>query len=158
MVKITIIAVGRLKERYLQEGVAEFSKRLRPYCKLTVREAPAQHDEENAARQKQLLESEALKIRAMIPARSTVVALTIEGYQCDSLTLASKIEKMMREGCSHFTFLIGGSRGLDETLKKEADICLSLSNCTFPHQLTRLILLEQLYRIFKIINGENYHK
>lgn len=145
---IQIVAVGKLKEDYLRGAQKEYSKRLSRFCKLRITEV----DEDTS------LEKEAVRIRKALPPNTHVFALAIEGKKYDSVELANHLENLMICGKSDMTFVIGGSTGLDKTLLKEADGLISMSNLTFPHQLARIILLEQIYRSFKIIAGETYHK
>ena len=141
---IRIIAVGKLKEDYLRDAQKEYSKRLSRFCKLNIVEA----DEDFT------LEKEADRIRKALTANSHVIALAIEGKKYDSVGFARYLENLMISGKSHISFIIGGSDGLDESILTEADNLLSMSDMTFPHQLARIILLEQIYRAFKIINNE----
>lgn len=145
---IQIIAVGKLKEDYLRGAQQEYAKRLSRFCKLKVIEV----DEDST------LEREAERIRKVLPANSHVIALAIEGKKYDSVGFARHLENLMVGGKSDITFIIGGSTGLDNSILKAADSLLSMSDMTFPHQLARIILLEQIYRAFKIINNETYHK
>ena len=145
---IQIIAVGKLKEEYLRGAQREYSKRLSRFCKLRIIEV----DEEST------LEKEADRIRKVLPASSHVIALAIEGKKYDSVGFSRHMENLMIGGKSNITFIIGGSAGLDKSILKEAHSLLSMSDMTFPHQLARIILLEQIYRSFKIINNETYHK
>jgi len=145
---IHIIAVGKLKEDYLRGTQKEYSKRLSRFCKLKITEV----DEDIN------LEKEADRIRKALPANSHVTALAIEGKKYDSVGFARYLENLMIRGKSDISFIIGGSDGLDKSILSEADSLLSMSDMTFPHQLARIILLEQIYRAFKIINNETYHK
>ena len=145
---INIIAVGKLKEDYLRGAQKEYSKRLSRFCRLKIIEV----DEEGS------LEKEAAGIRKALPAGAHVIALAIEGKKYDSVGFARCLENLMIGGKSSITFIIGGSDGLDKSILSEADTLLSMSDMTFPHQLARIILLEQIYRAFKIINNETYHK
>lgn len=145
---IQIIAVGKLKEDYLRGAQQEYAKRLSRFCKLKVVEV----DEDST------LEREADRIRKVLPVNSHVIALAIEGKKYDSVGFARHLENLMVGGKSDITFIIGGSTGLDKSILKAADSLLSMSDMTFPHQLARIILLEQIYRAFKIINNETYHK
>lgn len=158
--KITIIAVGKLKEKYLKDGIAEYSKRLSRFCDLEIIEVDDEQAPENLspAGEAQVKKKEAEKILKKVKDGSLPVVLDVKGEKVDSEGFAAKMQSFFVSGSSHITFIIGGSLGLDEGLVKTARLKLSLSNLTFPHQLARLILLEQLYRVFKIINGEVYHK
>ena len=158
--KITVITVGKLKERYLKEGIAEYSKRLSRFCDLEIIEIEDEQTPENlsAANGIQVKRKEADKIQKKIKEGSVLIILDIKGEKLDSEEFASKLSSFFISGSSHLTFIIGGSLGLDDSLIKRANFRLSMSDLTFPHQLARLILLEQLFRCFKIINGEVYHK
>ena len=160
MLKITIVSVGKLKEKYLREAVEEYSKRLSRYCTLNIIEVPDEPSAENAgeAEEEAVREKESARILAKIPERSYVVALDIGGKQLSSEELAAKISELQVRGESHITFIIGGSLGFSDSVRKRADMRLSFSKMTFPHQLMRVILLEQIYRSFRIMNHEPYHK
>lgn len=145
---INIVAVGKLKEDYLKGAQKEYTKRLSRFCNIRIIEV-----EEDTS-----IEREADRIRKALPSSSYVIALVIEGKKYDSVGFARHLEKLMIGGRSDITFVIGGSDGLDKSFLKEADSLLSLSDMTFPHQLARIILLEQVYRAFKIIHNETYHK
>lgn len=154
--KITILAVGRLKERFWKDAVAEYLKRLSAYADVDIVEVddidPA-HGGEAAARQR---EAQAL-IKA-IPAGSTTYLLAIEGTHVSSEDIAARIAERALAGSSHFTFIIGGSTGVDESVRRRCDAAISLGRITLPHNLARVVLVEQIYRAFKIIKGEPYHK
>ena len=158
--KITIIAVGKLKEKYLKEGIAEYSKRLSRFCDLNIIEVADEQAPENlsSAQEEQVKKREAERILKRVSSGSFLIVLDVKGKKLDSEGFASKLKSLFLSGNSNITFVIGGSLGLDGELLRKADFSLSLSDMTFPHQLTRLILLEQLFRAFKIINGEPYHK
>lgn len=158
--KITIIAVGKLKEKYLKEGIAEYSKRLSRFCDLNIIEVADEQAPENlsSAQEEQVKKREAERILKRVSSGSFLIVLDVKGKKLDSEGFASKLRSLFLSGNSNITFVIGGSLGLDGELLRKADFSLSLSDMTFPHQLTRLILLEQLFRAFKIINGEPYHK
>jgi 23S rRNA (pseudouridine1915-N3)-methyltransferase len=143
MLNIRVICVGRLKERFYTDAAGEYIKRLAGYCKLEVVEIP---------------EHRATAIEGNIPDGSMAVALCIEGREIDSPGLAKLLSDCAVQGTSRLCFIIGGSNGLDEEIKNRADIRLSLSRMTFPHNLARVMLLEQLYRAFTIIEGGKYHK
>lgn len=157
---ISIIAVGKIKEKYLKEGIKEYLKRLGPYAKVEIIEVGDEPHGVNLspAEELQIKEKEGEKIKKYIKENSFVIALALEGEMLSSEALAAKLHSLALRGTSHLTFLIGGSLGLAPSLLKQADYLLCLSPMTFPHQLVRLILLEQLYRAFKIIKGEPYHK
>ena len=157
---IQIISVGKLKEKYLKDAVLEYTKRLSRFCKIEILEASEEKVPETLSGQEeeQARKREAEKIRSLLAKNTFTIVLDLQGEQPDSEQMAKKLSAWMLQGKSHITFIIGGSIGLDRQLVKEADYSLCLSNMTFPHQLTRVILLEQIYRCFKIINHETYHK
>lgn len=157
---ITIIAVGKLKEAYWREAVAEYSKRLSHYCKLTIVELPDEQtpDHASAALTAQIIDREGERILRAVPQKSYLIALAIEGKTFDSISFANKLSDLALAGSSDFTFVIGGSLGLSSAVLNRADMRLSFSQFTFPHQLMRIILLEQIYRAFRIQNHEPYHK
>ena len=159
MLKITIIAVGKAKERYLADGYSEYSKRLSGYCNLNVVElSPAKADESSSASILAAIENEGDRILAKTPSRALILPLCIEGKQMPSTSLAELIRSTANSGISEVCFIIGGSYGLSDRVKKLGKIKFSMSEMTFPHQLARLMLLEQIYRAFKINEGGNYHK
>ena len=157
---ITIIAIGKLKEKYLRDGINEYLKRLQSYAKVEIIELADEKEPYNAstAEEKQIKIKEGERIKAKIKPDSYLIALAIEGKQFTSPALAQKIDSLSSAGNSHLTFIIGGSLGLSDEILKSADLLLSFSELTFPHQLMRLILLEQIYRSFRIIKGQPYHK
>ena len=158
--KLTIIAVGKLKEKYLKQGIDEYSKRLSRFCDLEIIEIEDEQAPENLspAQELQVKKKEADRILKKVKNGATLVVMDVKGERCDSEGFAAKLNSFFVSGSSHITFVIGGSLGLDSELIKRADLRFSLSALTFPHQLARLILLEQVYRAFKIMNGEVYHK
>lgn len=158
--KITIICVGKIKEKYFRDAIAEYEKRLGKYCKLTIIEVQDEKTPDNAgeALEEQIKEKEALRILKHIKEDAYVYSLEIEGEKPDSVMLAGQINTLAVQGKSHIQFIIGGSLGLHESVSKAADRAISFSNMTFPHQLMRVILLEQIYRSYRIIMGEPYHK
>lgn len=158
--KITIIAVGKLKEKYFHMGIAEYAKRLSRYCKLEIIELADEKAPENMslAQEEEVKNKEGKRILDHIKEDTYVIALAIEGKVFSSEEMAKKIEDLSLKGRSHITFIIGGSIGLSKEVLNRADFQLSFSKMTFPHQLMRLILLEQVYRWFKIIKGEPYHR
>lgn len=158
--KITVIAVGKLKEKYLKEGIAEYAKRLSRFCDLEVIEVEDEHAPEglSPAQENHVKAKEADRIRKKLKDGTLLAVLDIKGEMMDSEALAARMQSFFVSGNSHITFVIGGSLGLENELVKSAGFRLSLSKLTFPHQLARLVLLEQLFRVFKIINGETYHK
>ena len=148
--KITLITVGKIKEKYLRDAIGEYSKRLSKYCKLEIIEV---NDESNG----NILEKEKNHIIRYINDHDYVVTLEIDGNMIDSVELSKKIDQTLIN-FSNITFVIGGSYGLSDEIKKRSNYKLSFSKMTFPHQLFRVLLLEQIYRSFKIINNESYHK
>ena len=157
---ITVICIGKLKERYWREAVGEYSKRLGSYCSLRIQElkevrlpAGAGPAEEEAVK---IAEGE--EILSRVNKDMFVVSLEIRGKRMSSETLAEKLRNLALEGRSEIAFVIGGSLGLSEAVSRRADLKLSFSDMTFPHQMMRVILLEQIYRSFRIIRGEPYHK
>ena len=158
--KITIISVGKIKEKFFVDAIKEYSKRLSKYCKLNIVEVKDEKTKENASQTEEdiVKETEGKRILDKISDSSKVIALAIEGNELDSVELAKQIEEFRISGTSDITFVIGGSLGLHKTVLDRADMKLSFSKMTFPHQLMRVILLEQIYRSFRIINNEPYHK
>lgn len=158
--KIEIIAVGKLKEQYLREAVKEYSKRLSRNCNLVVYEVKEEvvSSHPSVAEREHALRGEGERIKKHIKDGAFVVALDIKGEEASSEALAHNLEELMLQGKSHFTFLIGGSFGLHSSVLDRANWRLSFSKMTFPHQLMRVILCEQLYRSFTIQKGEPYHK
>lgn len=158
--KITILCVGKIKEKFYRDAIAEYEKRLSRYCKLEVIEVPDEKTPDSASEavQLQIKEKEAERMEKYLRDGSFVCALAIDGKQLDSVELSEKLERLGTSGTSHIIFMIGGSLGMSERLLKKADMKLSFSKMTFPHQLMRVILLEQIYRAYRIMNGEPYHK
>ena len=158
--KITMISVGKIKEKYFTGAIEEYAKRLSRYCKLDLIEVPDEKTPDGASEglELQIKEKEGERILQKIPDGAFVVALAIDGKMLDSEELAGQMERWNVGGISHVVFLIGGSLGLAPTVLKRADYKLSFSKMTFPHQLMRVILLEQIYRSFRIRNHEPYHK
>ena len=157
---ISIVTVGKLKEKYLKLGIEEYTKRLSSYSKIEIIEVPDEKAPEilSDAEMLQVKKKEGERILAKVPTDAHVIALAIEGKQKSSEELADKIDKLGTYGKSKVTFIIGGSLGLSDEVLKLADDKLSFSKMTFPHQLMRLILVEQVYRAFRINRGEPYHK
>lgn len=157
---IKIITVGKLKEKYLKEAVIEYMKRLTAYAKVEIIELVDEKETENSS----LKDIELIKIKEgkrildKIKERDYLILLDVEGKQISSEDLANKLEDLSLQGKSNLTFIIGGSNGVSEEIKNKSDFKLSFSKMTFPHQLMRVILLEQIYRGFKINKGEPYHK
>ncbi|MDX2225909.1 MAG: 23S rRNA (pseudouridine(1915)-N(3))-methyltransferase RlmH [Verrucomicrobiae bacterium] len=160
MIRIVILAVGRMREPWMAEGVAEYLKRLTPMARVEIREAPEEKvpDNPGPAQIRQVLAREAEGLGRMIEERTCRIVLDRGGTPLSSPQFAALIGEVSGQGRSHFTFLIGGSHGLDAGLISSADRSLSFGPMTYPHMLMRVILLEQLYRSFKIIRGEPYHK
>lgn len=158
--KITLVVVGKIKEKYFVDAIAEYTKRLSKYCKLEILQVDDEKtpDKASEARESQIKEKEGERILAKIPDGAYVIALAIEGKMLDSEELAEKINRLGVSGTSQIVFVIGGSLGLSGSVLKRADYKLSFSKMTFPHQLMRVILLEQIYRSYRIISGAPYHK
>ena len=158
--KISIISVGKLKKQYLKEGVGEYAKRLSRFCDLQLLEVADEQAPEylSAIQEEQVKKKEAVRILGKLKEGTFLIVLDVKGEKKSSEGFADTLQACFMGGKSNITFVIGGSLGLDAELIKKADLRLSFSDMTFPHQLTRLILLEQLFRAFKIINGETYHK
>ncbi len=160
MMNISVIAVGKIKDKYLIQGIAEYTKRLTRYIKLSITEIQDEAIPEGASQkqEEEVVIKEGKKILSSIKEDSFVITLCIEGDKYDSIELADKISRLAVQGKSNIAFVIGGSLGLWDQVKKRADMRLSFSKMTFPHQLMRLLLLEQVYRAFKINSNEVYHK
>ncbi|TWI59641.1 23S rRNA (pseudouridine(1915)-N(3))-methyltransferase RlmH [Halalkalibacter nanhaiisediminis] len=157
---ISIITVGKLKEKYLKQGIEEYTKRLSAYAKIEIIEVPDEKAPENLsdADMQQIKQKEGERILAKVHPDAHVIALAIEGRMLTSEQLADNIDKLATYGKSKIAFIIGGSLGLADEVMKRADESLSFSKMTFPHQLMRLVLVEQVYRAFRIVRGEPYHK
>ena len=160
MQKINLITVGKLKEPFYLDAVQEYTKRLQRHCKLSCIELSEQRlgDDPSPAEISRALASEAAAIREKLPKGGVLIAMCIEGKELPSPQFSELLSSYALSGRSEVSFLIGGSFGLDEALKKEADIRLSLSPMTFPHHLARVMLLEQIYRAYQIAEGSKYHK
>ena len=158
--KVTILCVGKIKEKFYRDAISEYEKRLSRYCKLEIIEVSDEKTPDNASEtvERQIKEKEAERMEKYLKEGSFICALAIDGKQLDSVELSEKIEKLGTGGISHIIFLIGGSLGMSDELLKRADMKLSFSRMTFPHQLMRVILLEQIYRAYRIMNHEPYHK
>lgn len=158
--KITVITVGKIKEKYLKDAIAEYTKRLGKYCRLEIIEVADEKtpDAASAAVEEGIREKEGMRILKYIRDDMYVITLEIKGKLLTSEELAEKIETLGVQGKSSIAFVIGGSIGLGEEVLRRSDFALSFSKMTFPHQLMRVILLEQVYRSYRIINGEPYHK
>lgn len=160
MLKAELVVIGKLKEEYLRQACDEYIKRLGAFCRVTVTELPESRVSQNPSPSEitDCLEKEGAAILAKIPAQSYMVAMCIEGELLTSPQLAAQIQKAASGGASHISFVIGGSWGLAPAVKKRADLRLSMSPMTFPHQLARVMVLEQLYRAMGINNHTKYHK
>ncbi len=158
--KITVIAVGKIKESFYREALLEYQKRLSRYCSLKIREVEDERtpDKISDTEKENILKKEGARIEKFLPEGVYVVTLEIGGKGFTSEAFAQEITNLGLRGQSHIVFVIGGSLGLHNTIKKRADLAISFSKMTFPHQLMRVFLLEQIYRAFRIINGEPYHK
>lgn len=158
--KITILTVGKIKEKFFEQAVAEYSKRLSRYCKLEIIQVADEKTPDGASEtvEEQIKEKEGNRILSQIKEDAYVIALAIEGKMLDSVELSEKLEKLGISGVSHIVIVIGGSLGLSKEVMQRADFSLSFSKMTFPHQLMRMILMEQIYRSYRIIHGEPYHK
>lgn len=157
--KITIACVGKIKEKYLTQGIEEFTKRLTPFCKLETLSINEERmpDDPSPAEKEIVLEKETRRLMGIIPENSYVILLDVIGKQISSPELAEKFDSLALSGVSHITFVIGGAFGYTDALRKRADFSLSFSKMTFTHQMIRLLLVEQIYRSFKISRGEKYH-
>lgn len=158
--RITLITVGKIKEKYLKDAIAEYQKRLGAYCKLEIIEVADEKTLDNASEvvEDSIRHKEGERILKYVKDDAYVITLEINGKQLSSEELADKMEKLGVQGTSHIMFIIGGSIGLGKEVLKRSDFALSFSKMTFPHQLMRVILLEQVYRGYRIMNGEPYHK
>ena len=158
--KITVLTVGKIKEKFYTAAIDEYSKRLSRYCKLNIIQVADEKTIENSTEKEMdiIKAKEGERILKNIPDDAFVITLEINGKMLDSEELADKINKLGIMGESHIVFVIGGSLGLLQDVSKRANFKLSFSKMTFPHQLMRVILLEQIYRSYRIINNEPYHK
>lgn len=158
--KITLLTVGKLKEKFFREAVSEYEKRLSRYCRLRIEETADEKTPEKTSetQREQILQKEGERILRLLPEDAYVITLEIDGRKLTSEKFAEEIERLGVGGISHIVFVIGGSLGLHHKIKERADLAVSFSDMTFPHQLMRVILLEQIYRAYRIINGEPYHK
>ena len=160
MQRVTVLCVGKLKEKFYIDAAAEYVKRLQRHCKLELIELPEQRlpDDPSPAEIQKALRAEGDAIREKLPKGGAVIALCIEGKPCSSQELSRRMAEFGVQGKTQLTFLIGGSVGLDEDLKRRADWRLSMSPMTFPHHMARIMLLEQIYRAYQIADGTKYHK
>lgn len=158
--KITIISVGKIKEKFYREAIAEYAKRLSSYCKFEIKELQDEKtpDRASSETERQIKEKEAERIIKAVDEKGYLIALAIHGKTYDSVQFSEHLEKLMITGNSHIQFVIGGSLGLSDRVLKLADEHISFSQLTFPHQLMRVILAEQIYRAYRIMNHEPYHK
>lgn len=159
--KITLLTVGKIKEKFYCQAIDEYAKRLSRYCKLNIIEVADEKTPDNAseATEKQIKEKEGERLlKHLENEQAYVIVLAIDGAMLDSIQLSEKIEQLGVTGKSHLVFIIGGSLGLSDAVIKRADYKLSFSKMTFPHQLMRVVLLEQIYRGYRIMNNEPYHK
>ena len=158
--KITIITVGKIKEKYWKEAIAEYEKRLGKYCRLEILEVADEKTPDHASEiaENRIRDKEGVRISRYLRDDAYVIVLAIQGRMLDSVELSDKINTLGIQGKSHIIFVIGGSLGLSDEILARADYQLSFSRMTFPHQLMRVILLEQIYRSYRIIQGEPYHK
>lgn len=157
---IDIIVVGKIKEKYLNDGIKEYTKRLSRYCSLNIIEVDDEKAPENLSERDMeiITDKEGERILSKVQSNSYIIPLVIEGKNISSEDMAEKMSNLMVDGYSHLTFVIGGSLGLSDEVIKRSNFKLSFSKMTFPHQLMRLILLEQIYRSFRIIRNQPYHK
>ena len=160
MLKITILCVGKIKEKYFSDAVAEYKKRLGRYCRMEIIEVADEKAPEDisAAMEEEIKRKEGERLLKSIREGDYIIALAIEGEQLSSVELAKKLDKLATRGISQIVFVIGGSLGLSKEVLARAKEKISFSKMTFPHQLRRVILLEQVYRAFRINQGEPYHK
>jgi len=158
--KISLICVGKIKEKYLTMGIDEYKKRLGRYCSLEIIELPDEKTPDNVgpAVEESIKKTEGNRILKVLKEDSYCIALDIKGNMLSSVELANHLDRLFVSGKSHISFVIGGSLGLSDDVLNRADYRLSFSKMTFPHQLMRLIFLEQIYRAFRIMNNEPYHK
>ena len=158
--EIRILTVGKIKEKYLNNGIAEYAKRLSRYCRLTFCQVPDEKTPDKASEgvNRQIKETEGERLLRHIREQDYVIALAIDGKMLDSVELSKTIQQLGVAGKSSIVFVIGGSLGLSDTVLARADYKLSFSKMTFPHQLMQMILLEQIYRSYRIMNNEPYHK
>ena len=158
--KITILTVGKIKEKYLKDAIAEYAKRLSRYCKLQIVEVEDEKtpDGASAAMEDQIKEKEAARLSKCLDEEAFLITLEIQGKMLDSESFSKTMEQICLRGKNHIQFVIGGSLGLHTSITERSDLALSFSKMTFPHQLMRVILLEPVYRSFRIQNNEPYHK
>ena len=160
MQRVSVICVGKLKERFYIEAAGEYGKRLSRFCRLELIELPEERlpEDPSPAQIEAALEKEAAAIRAKVPQGACLVAMCVEGEACSSPALARRMAGWADRGVSHIAFVVGSSFGLHPSVKKAAALRLSMSPMTFPHHLARVMLLEQIYRAYQINAGSKYHK
>lgn len=160
MLNVTLLCVGKLKEAYWRDACSEYVKRMGAFCKFRLVEVAEERlpDNPSSAQISATIEAEGKRILDQVPKDSAVIPLCIEGKELDSPALAAKMQKIALDGTSHIVFVIGGSWGLSEAVKSRGNFRLSMSPMTFPHQLARVMVLEQVYRAFQISSGGKYHK
>ncbi len=158
--KITVICVGKIKEKFYRDAIDEYAKRLSRYCKLEINELADEKTPDGCseAMEEQIKNKEGERILNALKGDEYLISLAIEGKKMDSVVFGEKINNLGIQGKSHIAFVIGGSLGLDKRVLNKSDMLLSFSDMTFPHQLMRVVLLEQVYRGYRIVNGEPYHK
>ena len=158
--RITILCVGKIKEKFYRDAIAEYEKRLSRYCKFEIIEVADEKTPDHASDTEETMikNKEADRMEKYLKDNSYVIALAIDGKQLDSVQLSGKLESLGTSGTSHIIFVVGGSLGLSDRILNRADYKLSFSKMTFPHQLMRVILSEQIYRSYRIMNHEPYHK
>ena len=157
---MTLLCVGKMKEKYYTDAFAEYKKRLGAFCRFEVEELTEQRLSENPSEKEiaAALDKEAAEIEKRIPAGAAVIAMCVEGKEMSSPALAKQLQSWTNAGKSRLCFIVGGSCGLSEKIKARADLRLSVSPMTFPHHLFRVMLAEQIYRAFTILDGSRYHK
>ncbi len=158
--RITILTVGKIKEPYLRDAVKEYTGRLGKYCRLQILEAADEKtpDPLGKAAAERIRKKEGERLLKFLPKEAYIITLEISGKQLASEEFSQKIQNLAVQGVSHLVFVIGGSLGLGQNILEKSDFSLSFSKMTYPHQLMRMILLEQIYRSYRIANGEPYHK
>lgn len=158
--RVTILTVGKIKESYLRDAIKEYAKRLGKYCKLEILEVTDEKtpDSLNTTAAELVRKKEGERLLKSFPKDAYIITLEISGKQLTSEEFSQKIENLAVQGVSHLVFVIGGSLGLGQNILQKSDFAMSFSKMTYPHQLMRVILLEQIYRGYRIANGEPYHK
>lgn len=158
--RVTILTVGKIKESYLRDAIKEYAKRLGKYCKLEILEVTDEKtpDSPSTTAAELVRKKEGERLLKSLPKDAYIITLEISGKQLTSEEFSQKIENLAVQGVSHLLFVIGGSLGLGQNILQKSDFAMSFSKMTYPHQLMRVILLEQIYRGYRIANGEPYHK